>query len=45
MVEIDKLRGEEAYWQERRKIEVQNERAANGRPAGNVTRPLFKVGA
>lgn len=43
-VEIDKMRQEEAYWQERRKIEVQNERAANGKPSGNTSRPLFAIG-
>jgi len=44
LMEIDKVRGEENYWQERRKIEVQNERAANGNAPGNITRPLFNIG-
>jgi hypothetical protein len=44
LMEIDKVRGEENYWQERRKIEVQNERAANGHASGNVSRPLFNIG-
>ncbi len=43
-VEIDKMRNEEAYWQERRRIEIQNERAANGRQPGNVSRPIFSIG-
>lgn len=38
------VREELAYWKEVRLNEIQMERVRNGRPAGNVTDPIFNVG-
>ena len=45
MQDIEKMRKEENYWCERRTNEIQTDNALNGRPAGNVSRPIFYIGA
>jgi hypothetical protein len=38
------VREELAYWKEVRQNEIQQERARNGRPIGNVSVPVFNIG-
>lgn len=45
MQQMDKVRGELAYWKEIRNNEVQVDRAKNGQPPGNVAIPLLFVGS
>ena len=43
-VEIDKILDQIKYWKEARTLEMQHENAKNGRPPGNVMRPIFNIG-